>query len=125
VSVPPEALQQLMAGGGGPPGMGAPQPPAGPGAAPTGVPASPEGQKMAGLPKIEIAMKMMMAALPDFGVRSDEGGAIYDCLQKLQKIFGADRSEELVPAELQTLMQGMGPSQAMQQMAGGQPPQGM
>lgn len=123
MSVPPEQLQALMAGGGGPPGMGQPQPPAGPGAAPTGVPQSPDGQKQAALPKVEIAMKMLMSALPDIGVMSEEGEVIYKCLGLLQKKFGDKQGEELVPAELQMLQGAMGPSPAMQAMggAGGQP----
>ena len=127
MSVPPEALKQLMAQGGGPPGMppggmppgaGGPQG-AGPGAAPINAPQNPEGDKMAAMPKVEIAMKMLMAALPDLGVMSEEGGLVYKVLQQLQKKFGTQSGEELMPAELAMLNQGMQPGPEMAAMAGG------
>jgi hypothetical protein len=129
MSVPPEALRQLMAKGGGPPGMPPGGPPpgqspvAGPGAAPIAAPQDAGGQKMSAMPKIEIAMKLMMAALPDLGVMSKEGGLVYKVLQQLQKVFGEQQGEELVPAELAMLQQGMAPPPEMAAMARGSQPQ--
>jgi hypothetical protein len=92
----------------------------GPAAAPMATPQSPEGQKLAALPKIEIAMKMLMSALPDLGVASKEGGMIYDVLKKLQSQFGEGKGGALVPAELAMLNQG--PAPEMQAMMQAKPP---
>lgn len=113
----PGQLQQLMQGGGQPPPGAMP----GPGGAPMQLPQSKEGMKAAALPKIHIGMQLLMSALPDLEPSSDESGVIYGVLQKLQKAFGKQEGRELVPAELQMLMQGQGGSPEQQAMMQGGP----
>lgn len=120
MSVPPDQLQAVM-GGGMPQGM--PNPPAG--AAPIGSPESPQGTNLAASAKVKIAMKMLMAAVAEFDPTSKEGGTVYSCLQKLQKQFGQEKSDDLVPAELSMLQGGMSPPPQLAAMAGGGGPPGM
>ena len=117
MSVPPDQLQQLMASKG-------PNPSAG--AAPMSAPQEASGQKLAGMPKVKVAMKMLTAALADFDPKSDEGAIVYRTLIRLQKKFGKEEGDDLVPAELAMLQGGSeAPPQvaAMQQAAAQRPPQ--
>jgi hypothetical protein len=94
------------------------------------------GEKQSAMVNLSIAMDLMEQSLPALGSESEEGRAVLSVLSTLSRKFGGARnkSKDLIPAELQQLMQGLKPSpvaQAMQgaagagmtpQMPGGMPP---
>lgn len=114
-------LMKLMGGGGAKPG--AAQPASGaPVTAGMTNPQQDAGRQQAAMIDIGMAMDMLERALPAFGSETDEGMALMESLQKLNKKFGEKRggAKDLMPAELQQLMAGMGKqSPEMQAMAGG------
>lgn len=111
MSVPPEVMQRLQAGGGG-----APQPGGMPGAAPGGPkpaaapmakPQKNEGLQEAARVNVHIAMNMLEQALPAFGSESKEGKAILKHLSGLSKDFGESDAGDLVPAEVSQLVKSL------------------
>jgi len=111
--LPPE-LQQMI---GQPPGAGM-----GDGAnAPMGAPMSTDipkdGDKAAAKNQVTIAMTMLEQALMALGSHSEEGRVVMDSLMKLSKYFHKEENNELVPAQLMSMMQ------AMPQVGGGSPEQ--
>lgn len=107
--MPPE-LQQLI---GSP--MGEPS------AAPKGAPMSnevpKEGDKLAAKNQVTVAMTMLEQALMALGSHSEEGRVVMDTLMKLSKYFHKQENNELVPAQLMSMMQ------SMPQVGGGTPEQ--
>ena len=125
-------LMQLIAGGGGTAGGAPPQPQGLPGAeAPIGGPMSTpqpaSGDKQAAMVNLSIAMDLMENSLPAFGSESPEGAVILRALSSMSGKFGSARtkSKDLIPAELQQLMEGMQPSPVQAAMAGAGGPPGM
>ncbi len=137
MSATPEALMQLLAGGGGegsapgpnPNEAAAPgnEPPAG---GPMATPEPQEGVTQDAMVKISMVFQLLEQALPSFGSQSDQGKAILAALKTLTGPFGASKpqSDQLIPAELMSLMQsipgagGGGPAaQAMGATPPGQP----
>ena len=126
MSVPPQLMQQAMAGGqpgAGPPGMppGA-APPSGPrevppAAAPMNNPSAKQGQRTAAMSKVEIAVTMLSQALPDLGTGSAEHQAVLKVLNQLSRITAKRDSSDLVPAQVMQMVRGM------PQMGGGTPVQ--
>jgi hypothetical protein len=116
MSVPPQELMKLMAGGGGkrplpgarPVGAAAPgnAPPVG---SPMTTPQPKEGLKQDALIKITTAMDVLEQTLPGLGSETEEGKAVLSALSTLSKQFGKqkEKAKELVPAELMSLMQSM------------------
>ena len=94
-----------------------PMPGNSPQAAPMTTPEPPEGLRAAAKVDVMLAVKVLERALPAFGFDTKEGKVILNTLRSFSKIFGSSESqtEELMPAELQSLMQ------QMPQGAGGGP----
>jgi hypothetical protein len=86
-----------------------------------------EGAQAQAMISVTMALDLLEKALPSFGAESEQGMAILKSLMVLTKLVGAQRkaSEQLVPAELRSLMEMTG-MQSPEQMgaagAGGQPP---
>jgi hypothetical protein len=108
-AIPPE-LQKMI---GSP--MGDPT------SAPMGAPMSTdqpkEGDKLAAKNQVTIAMTMLEQSLMAFGSHSEEGRVVMDALMKLSKTFHKEQNNELVPAQLMSMMQ------SMPQVGGGTPEQ--
>lgn len=143
----PELMKMMSgagAGGGGVPGAGAmpPSPPQGvpqsaPVTSPMSKPEPKEGDKMGAMVQVQMAIKILEKTLQGFGAQSEEGSAIIDVLGKLSKTFGhsKDKSQELIPAELMSLIgsimpkgpagAGAGGPPGMPPGGGGMPPGGM
>ena len=121
--IPPELLQlikQRMAGGGGAGAPGAPggQPPVSPPGAPPGSPqsapvsspmanpAAKEGDKAGAAVQVRMAIKLLEKTVTGFGSESPEGATILKVLGELSKTFGQskDKTSELIPAELMSLI---------------------
>lgn len=110
--MPDPKLMQLMQGGAGKTGAGAPPPAPGapPGGAPVGAPMTTpqpnEGEQQAAAVDISMAMDLMEKSLSSYGTESEQGQAIHKALGALVKSFGKknDKAKELVPAELMQLM---------------------
>jgi len=113
MSVPPEVLAQMknQMGGAPQPGaplpMGAPDPGAGPAAAPMAKPQNKDGLKEAARINVHIAMNMLEQALPAFGSESKEGKAILRHLSGLAKDFGEHDAGDLVPAEVAQMVKSL------------------
>lgn len=134
MSMPPEALMKLMAGGAGTGEASGPNPAAAaapgnepPGGGPMATPEPQEGLKQQAMVNISMVFQMLEQSLPAFGAQSDEGKAVMAALTGLNKVFGADRAkaDELIPAQLQQLMQqvpGAGGGTPAAQALGQQPP---
>lgn len=92
-----------------------------PSSAPSGAPMSTEqpkdGDKMAAKNQVTVAMTMLEQALMALGSHSEEGRVVMDTLMKLSKYFHKEDNNELVPAQLMSMMQGM------PQVGGGSPEQ--
>jgi len=103
MSVPPEMMRALMAGG------QQPQPPQpggvnqGPPGAPVTQPQVPAGNRMAAISRVGIAMKLLEQVIPEIGVDTDEGQAVMKALAGLSKIAGKSSDQALAPAELAML----------------------
>lgn len=106
MSVPAD---QMPAMGGTMPAPGDPDAGAAPASAPMGSPMSTpepaEGQKQAAIVNVQMAINMLEQAIPALGSSSDEGSTVLTALKSLSKKFGASKSQDLIPAELQMLMQ--------------------
>src|SRR6266404_491996 len=120
MSVPPELIQKLMAGGGagGAPTAGAPAagggapapqaPPPGiggstgqpPAAAPMSGPQEKKGLKAAAATNVHIAVNMLEEALGAFGSESPEGEKILKALSGLRGLVAKRDTSDLVPAEV-------------------------
>ena len=89
--------------------------------APTGAPMSTEqpkdGDKLAAKNQVTVAMSMLEQALLALGSHSEEGRVVMDSLMKLSKYFHKEENNELVPAQLMSMMQ------SMPQVGGGTPEQ--
>lgn len=84
-------------------------------------PQEPAGQKEGAKVKVLMAMKVLETALPEFGAASDEGKAVLSAIKGLASKFGQreEKTDELMPAEIKQLLQGVaGPGAAQ----GGPPP---
>lgn len=107
MSMPPDQMAAMMGGQGAP--AGGPAAPGAPGSAPMGAPmATPEpaaGQHQAAIVNVQMAINMLEQALPILGSHTDEGQIVLTALKSLSKQFGETKSQELVPAELQMMMQ--------------------
>jgi hypothetical protein len=73
--------------------------------APMSTPEPAEGQKQAAIVNVQMAINMLEHALPILGSNSDEGQVVLTSLKSLSKQFGETKSQDLIPAELQMLMQ--------------------
>lgn len=109
MSVPPEIMQRMMAGGRGGPPPQPPQAPPGavgaqsgqsPAAAPLSKPQDKRGLKAAAHTNIHIAVNMLEEALPAFGSESPEGAKILSALKSLSMMVGKNDNSDLVPAEV-------------------------
>lgn len=80
-----------------------------PQAAPMTTPQAPDGLREAAKVDVMLATKVLERALPAFGFDSREGQAILNTLRSFSKLFGKSESDtqELVPAEIQNLLQQM------------------
>lgn len=69
------------------------------------------GKENQGKVKVQIAIHALSLAMIDVGPATPEGSAILEAIQKLVKKFGKteDSSKQLVPAEIQQIMQGPKP----------------
>ena len=114
-AVNPELMKMMQAqggapGAGGPAGMppGAPQgsPQSAPVSSPMSKPEPKEGDKMGAMVKVQMAVKILEQSLQGLGSQSEEGATIIEVLGKLGKKFGQNRekSNELIPAELMSLI---------------------
>ena len=149
--ISPELIQlikQKMAGGGGAGGMpggmpGGPggMPPVSPPGAPPGAPpgspqsapvtspmanpASKDGDKAGATVQVRMAIKLLEKTVTGFGSESTEGATVLKVLGELSKTFGIskDKSSELIPAELMSLIGSIMPKGPMG-AATGQPPAG-
>jgi len=95
-----------------------------PGAAPMMTPQPPDGQTANAKVDVLMGIKMLERGIPAFGSTSKEGRALMKAVLALTKEFGADeeKSEELMPAEIRQLLQGLaGPGQPPTPPAGGPP----
>lgn len=118
MAVPPDRMQAML--GAGAPGAGTPPdtlPGNAPQAAPMTTPEAPEGLREAAKVDVMLAVKVLERALPAFGFDTKEGKAILNSLKSFSKVFGTSEqsTQELMPAEIQSLMQ------TMPQGAGGGP----
>jgi hypothetical protein len=109
----PQDLQKLI---------GSPQTPSGdPSSAPNGAPMSTEqpkeGDKLNAKTQVTVAMSMLEQALMALGSHSEEGRVVMESLMKLSKYFHKEETNELVPAQLMSMMQ------SMPQVGGGSPEQ--
>lgn len=88
-----------------------------PEAAPMTTPEAPEGLREAAKVDVMLAVKVLERALPAFGFDTKEGKVILNSLKSFSKVFGTSEqsTQELMPAEIQSLMQ------QMPQGAGGSP----
>jgi len=88
-----------------------------PQAAPMTTPEAPEGLREAAKVDVMLAVKVLERALPAFGFETKEGKTILNTLKSFSKVFGTSEqsTEELMPAEIQSLLQ------SMPQGAGGGP----
>ena len=130
----PELMKMMSgagAGGGGVPGAGAmpPSPPQGvpqsaPVTSPMSKPEPKEGDKMGAMVQVQMAIKILEKTLQGFGTQSAEGATVLDVLGKLSKTFGhnKDKSNELIPAELLSLVGSIMPKGPAGAGAGGPPP---
>jgi hypothetical protein len=108
MSVPPEIMQRMMAGGQPPmpqnrppPGVGMQgAPPQSPAAAPMSTPQDKKGLVAAAHTNLHIATNMLEEALPAFGSESPEGQKIISALKILGGLMGKRDTSDLVPAEV-------------------------
>ena len=122
-------MNTMRQGGGQQPGG---PPPSGPAGSPMPKPQEAEGKKAQAMAVVSIAVSQLENALLLFGSSSDEGAAILKSLGGLSKISTKRDSNELIPAELQQLIQNSQSGeqqkqmmmQMMQQKGGGAPPGG-
>lgn len=109
MAVPPDQMGAML--GAGTPGAPGATPDTLPGnspqAAPMATPEPPAGLREAAKVDVMLAVKVLERALPAFGFDTTEGKAILDTLKKFSKVFGASEAstQELMPAEIQTLLQ--------------------
>ncbi len=135
MSLPPEALMKLMAGGGGASAAPGPNPGTAaapgnepPGGGPMATPAPKEGEAQQAMVNVSMVFQLLEKSLPAFGSQSDEGKAVLNALKTLNGVFGKERpkADELIPAQLQQLMQqipGAGGGSPVDKAMGGIPPQ--
>jgi hypothetical protein len=76
-----------------------------------------EGDNMMAKNQVTIAMQMLEQALLSLGTNTEDGRLVMDVLMKLSKNFHKESNEELMPAQLMSMMQGM------PQVGGGNPEQ--
>lgn len=106
----PDQMKAMLASSGGQPEM---PPPLGGGSSPAAAPMltsqAPEGLREAAKVDVMLATKVLERALPAFGFDTKEGKAILNALRSFGSVFGQSQStaEQLMPAELQQLMQSM------------------
>lgn len=104
----PDQMKAMLAGPGTQPEMA---PPLGGGSSPAASPMltsqAPEGLREAAKVDVMLATKVLERALPAFGFDTKEGKAILNALRSFGSVFGQSQStaEQLMPAELQQLMQ--------------------
>lgn len=109
----PDQMKAMLASSGGQPEMA---PPLGGGSSPAAAPMltsqAPEGLREAAKVDVMLATKVLERALPAFGFDTKEGKAILNALRSFGSVFGQSQSnaEQLMPAELQQLMQSMSPA---------------
>lgn len=102
-----------------------PDMPAPTGAAPAPGPVTPQvnqaGMKARGAVQVQLAMKLLMQAVPGLDPTSPEGQAVLEAIKKLGKTFGGTPSPGLQQSEVAALGQQGGPAvtpQQRQQMQG-------
>jgi len=102
MSASPEVMSAL-GGGGPPPAAGAPA------AAPMMTPQQPKGDQEGAKVDVLMAIKMLEKALPKYGSGEPGGKAILKAITALGKEFGKEegQTEELMPAEIKALLQGV------------------
>ena len=118
-------LMATMQGGQPQPGDGAP--PSGPVSAPMSTPQPNEGEKMAAMSQVQMAVHILERTLSAFGSQSEEGQTVLDVLSKLGKKFGEsqDKGRELIPSEIMNLVSSLPKGMAPPPGAGaGAPPGG-
>lgn len=91
--------------------------------APMTTPQANAGDQQAAFTQISMAMDMLEKSLPAFGSETPEGKSLLGALTQLTKGFGQQRAggADLIPAELQQLLQGLKPSPEQAAMAGAAP----
>lgn len=115
---------KLMGGGaqtGGAPAAGTPATGDGaPVGAPMTTPQPNEGAQQGAQVDIALALDLLEKALPAFGSESEEGKAVLAALSGLSRKFGQqrDKAQQLIPAELQQLMQSQQASPELAAMQG-------
>lgn len=103
MSIPPDMMGGMMAPPGGP--QSAPIPAAAPIGAPMSTPEPAEGHKTAAITNVQMAINMLEQALPSLGSHTEDGQIVLNALKSLSRHFGETKSQDLIPAELQMLMQ--------------------
>ena len=96
-----------------------------PGAAPMAVPDKPKGMEQGGRVDVLLALKVLQRALASMAPGSKESQVILKASSTLAKEFGdrEDAAEELMPAEIQKMLQTLAGPGAQPQGGGGQPQQ--
>lgn len=108
MATPPDQMKAMLGSSGSPPEVA---PPLGGGSSPAAAPMltsqAPEGLREAAKVDVMLATKVLERALPAFGFDTKEGKAILNALKSFGNVFGtsASTAEQLMPAELQQLMQ--------------------
>jgi len=120
MAVSPEVMQ---ANGGAPP----PGADANPAAAGMMTPQPNAGEQESAKSDCLMAQKMLERALPKFGSSHESGKAILKAISALAKAFGKeeDSTEQLMPAEIKQLLQGIAGPGAPPGPPGGQAPPSM
>lgn len=98
-------------------------PGAGPTPSPMSTPQPNDGLKQAGRVDVQIARKKLEESLPKLSSDSDEGKAVLKALSTLSAAFGKTeaKDEELIPAEVLSLLDGIKPGPGAGVMAGKPP----
>jgi hypothetical protein len=119
----PEVMAAL-GGGGSPPGGQSPQAP--PAAAPMMTPQAPKGDIEGAKVQVVTVLKVLEQALAKVGSSHELGAAILKAISALAKVVGKDQdeSEELVPANIKAILQGVAGPGAPPKPPQGGPPQG-
>lgn len=110
------------------PGAGPAATPAAPGAGPTPSPMSTpqpnDGLKQAGRVDVQIARKKLEESLPKLSSESEEGRAVLKALSTLSAAFGKTeaKDEELIPAEVLSLLDGIKNQSPGAAVMAGKPP---
>lgn len=80
-----------------------------------------DGARQMGFVQVETAMQMLEQALPTLGSNTPEGEACLKALQALSRVINRQKSQDLVPAQIQEMARAQQQSPIAQLMGGGAP----